>query len=435
MCCNHLNRREFLGVTGGLVLGAGLASTAAAQGASPEWPADLWDPDRPFQPVAKTLRVQPILMYRLPTRREMSSWKSWGGIQDEPAVAAEVERITKELAALRDRAGFPMEVLPVAKATSPEEAAALHADSADATIVYPATGSGQMLEACIPDKGGLIFVRHKSGPVYYWYEALSVRYLRSDRDPGTPEDPRRLTVHDVVVDDADELLWRLRALFAARNFTGTRIVALGGPMGKYAGDAPQVARDRYGFDIVDVSYDDFGKRIQGAVADPACLARAEKWTDRYLALPETKLSTDRKFVVNAFVLYGLFKDLMREHDTSLFTIKECMGTVLPLSQTTACLTLALLNDEGPVAFCESDFVVIPPGVLLHHVTRKPVFMHNSTFPHNGLVTCAHCTGPRRMDGARYAPTELVTHYESEFGAGPCNARKSRGRCAGTSSCA
>jgi L-fucose isomerase-like protein len=189
-------------------------------------------------------------------------------------------------------------------------------------------------------------------------------------------------------------------------------------MGKYAGDAPQVARDRYGFDIVDVSYDDFGKRIQGAVADPACLARAEKWTDRYLALPETKLSTDRKFVVNAFVLYGLFKDLMREHDTSLFTIKECMGTVLPLSQTTACLTLALLNDEGPVAFCESDFVVIPPGVLLHHVTRKPVFMHNSTFPHNGLVTCAHCTGPRRMDGARYAPTELVTHYESEFGAAP-----------------
>ena len=65
----------------------------------------------------------------------------------------------------------------------------------------------------------------------------------------------------------------------------------------------------------------------------------------------------------------------------------------------ACLSLGLLNDEGYAAFCESDFVVVPAGIFLRYLTGKPVFMHNSTFPHGGMVTCAHCTAPRRMDGS------------------------------------
>jgi len=95
-----------------------------------------------------------------------------------------------------------------------------------------------------------------------------------------------------------------------------------------------------------------------------------------------------------------------------------MATIMPMSETTACLTLGLLNDEGYMAFCESDFVIIPPGVLLRYISRKPVFLHNSTFPHNAEVTCAHCIGPRRMDGVDYEPTEITTHYESEYGAAP-----------------
>jgi hypothetical protein len=121
-------------------------------------------------------------------------------------------------------------------------------------------------------------------------------------------------------------------------------------------------------------------------------------------------------VVNAFVLYRLFKELMQEHDATAFTIKSCMGTILPMAQTTACLTLSLLNDEGLIAFCESDFVIIPAGLLLRHVVNQPVFLHNSTFPHKGMVTCAHCTSPRRLDGRTYEPTQIVTHYESDYGA-------------------
>jgi L-fucose isomerase-like protein len=288
------------------------------------------------------------------------------------------------------------------------------------TLVYACTGGGQTLRACLELKpDALIFVRQRSGPVYYWYEALSTRYLSADMPNGAAGEAQsapRPHVDDVVVDDYAEVLWKLRALHAVKNFLGTRIVALGGPAGKYAADAPQKAQERFGMKIIDVSYEDFEPRIRRALADRKVMADAEAWTRRYLALPRTRLNTERQFVVNSFVLYRAFKDVMRENDANAFTIKACMGTIMPMAETTACLTLSLLNDEGLIAFCESDFVIIPPGLLLRHVVNRPVFLHNSTFPHQGLVTCAHCTSPRRLDGRKYEPTRLVTHYESEFGA-------------------
>ena len=229
---------------------------------------------------------------------------------------------------------------------------------------------------------------------------------------------RGVSVDDVAVDDPSELATRLRALYAVRNFVGSRIVALGGPWGKYAADAPEKAKQQFKLEILDVSYDDIGRRIESVRNDRRLTSQAEKWTDAYASVPGTRLESDRRFVVNAFLLYGVLKDLLREHDASVFTINRCMGTILPMAQTTACLTLSLLNDEGLVAFCESDFVIIPAGILLHYISGKPVFLHNSTFPHKAVVTCAHCTSPRRMDGVRYEPARILTHYESDYGAAP-----------------
>jgi hypothetical protein len=416
-----MSRREFMGATTAFAVGAGLLSSVRAAGASAEWPADYWDPLRPFQFTGKALRVQPVLMYNLPTPRPETSWKAWGGVQTPEAVAEEVARITRELADVAGRADFPVEMRPVIEVPDDASAAKSRESDADVVILYPATGSGTRLRACMPEHGGLIFVRHRSGPVYYWYEALSTRYLEPSEPGGAQADAgsaRVASVHDVVVDDLDEVLWRLRALYAVRNFRGARVLALGGAAGKYAGDAPAVARERFNLDIVEVSYESFAPRIEAALADAKRMARAEAWTQAYLGMPDTRLQTERHFLVNAFALYGLFKDLMQEHGASIFTINSCMGTILPLSKTTACLSLSLLNDEGPLAFCESDFVIVPAGILMHYLSGKPVFLHNSTFPHDALVTCAHCTAPRRLDGSRYEPVTVMTHYESEFGAAP-----------------
>lgn len=413
-----MDRRTFLGVTALGSAGTMLAWTAAGQAGV----VDDWDPERRFRSVGRPLKVQPVFMYALPTKKRLASWRSWGGVQDESAVAEEVGRINRELEHVAATAEFGLEILPVVKVTSPEATRRLAEQDHDVTLVYACTGSGELLRACLALKPhSLIFVRQRSGPVYYWYEALSTKYLRANsaeakRNAGP--NPPDVCVDDVVVDDTNELLWRLRALYAVKNFLGTRIVALGGPWGKYAPDAPQKAQERFGLQILNVSYEAFGPRLHRARTDRRTVSEAERRTARYLALPQTKLSTDRTAVVNAFVLYQVIKELMAEHEARAFTIKSCMGTVIPLAETTACLPLELLNDEGLIAFCESDFVIIPAGLLLRHCAEKPVFLHNSTFPHERMVTCAHCTCPRRLDGQQYAPAEIMTHYESDYGAAP-----------------
>jgi hypothetical protein len=414
-----LNRRQFLGLTT-LGVAGGLTAWTPSLLARPD--IESWDPAKPFRVLGTKLRVQPLFMYRLPQRKEATSWRSWGGVQTESAVSEELARISGELKAMAGRADFPLEILPTERIADAESAAKAGAQEYDVTLVYASTGPGTLLRACLAlKKDALIFVRHRSGPVYYWYEALSVNYLR----PGgltavsTGEAPPPAAhVQDVVVDDYGELLWRLRALYAVKNVLGTRIVALGGPWGKYAPDAPQKAQDRFQLRILEVAYDEFAPLIKQAKADRDLVTRAAAWADQYLALPHTALLTDRTFVVNAFVLYRVFKDLMQEREALAFTIKSCMGTVIPMAETTACLALGLLNDEGLIAFCESDFVVIPAGILLRHLAGKPVFLHNSTFPHNRVVTCAHCTCPRRLDGERYEPAQIVTHFESDYGAAP-----------------
>ena len=399
-----IDRRQFIQVGCGLV---GLGGSPA------------WDPSRPFLNLTKTLTVQPVFQYRIPQRKEQTSWKSWGGIQTEEAATQEMARINRELESLAT--GAPARFRRVAPVSTPEQAAHVHEGDHDAILLYACTGGGQLLASCIsPRKDTVILVRHRSGPVYYWYEALSTRYLRTP--DGSPEHGAatggRVHVDDVVVDDYTELRAKLRGLAGAKNLRGTRIVALGGAAGKYSAEAPEVARSRFGMEIVEIIYADFAPRIRAARADTRLVAEAEGFARKYLTIPRTRLATELPFVTNAFLLHHLFKQMLEEHGAQAFTVKECMSTIIPISATTACLTLSLMNDEGLMAFCESDFVIIPAGILLRHVSGMPVFLHNSTFPHRRMVTCAHCTAPRRMNTRDYNPVLITTHYESEYGAAP-----------------
>jgi hypothetical protein len=109
---------------------------------------------------------------------------------------------------------------------------------------------------------------------------------------------------------------------------------------------------------------------------------------------------------------------MAEADCRAVTIHGCMSTIIPKSLTTACLTLSTLNDDGYLAFCESDFVVIPSGILMANISNLPVFLNDPTYPHDGVITLAHCTGPRKMDGKTIEAARIVTHFESDYGAAP-----------------
>lgn len=362
--------------------------------------------------------MKPVLTYGIYHKREATSWRPWGGLQNEKDVDEEVQRIEGELKDLASTAEFPLKVLPISSARTVDDVyEAKDIDSSDVILIYATGGGKEILEALVSfNKSGLIFVRHKSGPLYLWYEIVHPSFLRKRTDDiGQP----RMDVNDVVVDDYTEILWRLRALYGLKNTLGERIISIGRPGGWGIGSiAVSLAREKWNLDIKIVSYPELEEKIKKVKDNKSYLKQAQRRTEEYLQQEEVSLHTDKKFVVKAFLLYRVFKGLLKEFEAEAITVSECMSTIIPIAGTTACLPLSLLNDEGYLAFCESDFVVIPSGILLHHISGKPVFLNDPTYPHNGVVTLAHCTAPRKMDGLNYGKTKIMTHFESDYGAAP-----------------
>jgi hypothetical protein len=405
-----VSRRNFL-------TGVGAASAAAGLLLERASAAQVKDPAHQH-PIRLTLKVQPVLLYNIPARREARSWRPWGGLLSEQDAGAEMERIRRELAEMAGQAGFPLEIVPLIPVRNADEAAAVSAGDHDVTLVYAASGTAKDLEALTPQaKWNLIFVRHRSGPVYLWYEIAHPRFLRKTVDEyGHPG----MGVEDVVVDSHADILVRLRALSGLKNTLGKRIVAVGGPAGwGVAGRrAPERAKDIWKLDMQTVPYPDLGERIKRARQNDAIVKRCNAEAEKYLKQKQVSLHTSKEFVTKAFLLTEVFRELLDEARTDAITINSCMGTIMPLAETTACLPLSILNDEGYMAFCESDFVVIPSGILLRYISGKPVFLNDPTYPHHGLVTLAHCTAPRKMDARNAEPVKIMTHFESDYGAAP-----------------
>jgi len=410
---NEISRRKFVQVTGTSALGA-----VALSGLSWSALASI-QPGRKNEIKRKTLVVKPIFSHDIPTRRDQTSWRAWGGIQSEKDAELELQRIQGELKALQSKADFPVEFLPVASVRKNADLAGISdLQSADLFIVYAAGGGMDIFDSL--NKSGkdmIFFCRHKSGPVYLWYEIISPRFLRKHTDKLAVTG---INENDVVVDNQDEILWRLRALCGLKNTLNSRIVAIGGP-GAWAqpkGVVPNLAKEKFKLDIQTISYDELGKLITEARADRSVRSRAKSRADEYLKDTNIKLETKKDFVENCFVLEDVMTRVMEKFECTAITINSCMGTIMPLSETSACLTLSLLNDAGYLAFCESDFVVVPSGILLGHISGKPVFLNDPTYPHDGMITLAHCTAPRRMDGKKLEPARLLTHFESDYGAAP-----------------
>ncbi len=406
-----VTRRTFIAEVGGLAAGAlalsGLETFAGNVVGAPPRPPRF----------RKPLKVQPVLLYDTPKRREGTSWRNWGGIQTEADARKEQASIAAELATLTKQADFPLEFLPLVAATSGAGAATAIGGAAFDTLLLYAAGGWGLEKLVTPERSNIMFLRHDPGPVYLWYEIAHPRFLRKTVDEYAQTG---LDVWDVVVDHHEDVLWRLRALAGLKNTLGKRIVAVGGARGWGAGgrEAPAIAKNLWKLDLVDYPYKDLEPRLRAAMQNTDLVKRGEEAARLLLRQSGVSLETQRAFVNNAMILAEVLKDIMDEAQTDAITINACMGTIMGMSKTTACLPLSLLNDDGYLAFCESDFVVIPSGILLHYIAGKPVFLNDPTYPHDGIVTLAHCTAPRKMDGRRNERARILTHFESDYGAAP-----------------
>ena len=425
-CCGSsqpaagVSRRQFLQSAGaaGVAMG-GLTMAAANVRAEAAEPVTVKEPF----PRGAALRVKPILIYDVPTRKEQTSWRGYGGIHTPEAAREEAGRIEKELAELKKKAEFPIELQPVQLLESQAKLGEVAVDDTDLCIVY-AAGSCTQWPLEVPM---VMFVRQRSGPFYLGFEIAHWRFLRQGGDPLGMEG---FDTDDVVVDSYDELLWRLRAMCGLKNARGTKMLTIGG-LCAYSGEAqkngPGVAKDVWGYEFVDVTNDDFAKRLGAARVDQRIVKQIEEQTAGLLKMPNVKLETDRKFVFNSCMALHVVRQFLKETGASNFGFSRCMGhEQIAMLDTPACLVLSLANDEGYTAYCHTDLSHTMPGVLLRWIASRPTFVCNSHYPHDGLFFVAHCQAPRRMNGRDFEPATIMTHYESDYGAA-CKTHYSKGQ--------
>jgi hypothetical protein len=404
------SRRHFLQGMGAAGLAMGGLTIAAAKIRAETAPPVSGEP--PF-PRGAALRVQPILVFDVPIRKDKDSWRGYGAIHTLADARQEADRIEKELGQLRQKAEFPIQLQPVAVLDSQTKLGQVAVNGSDLCIVY-AAGSCTQWPLNVPM---VMFVRHRSGPFYLGFEIAHWRFLRQSGDQFAL---KGFDTEDVVVDSQDDLLWRMRALYGLKNAKGTKMLTIGG-LEAYSREAqehgPRVAREVWGYDFVNVTDEEFAKRLNVARTDPKVVQRVEEQTAALLRLPNVKLATDRKFVCNSYLALHVCRQLLRETGASNFGFARCMGHgQITMLGTPPCFVLSLSNDEGHTAYCHTDLSHTMPGVLLRWIASRPTFVCNSHHPHDGLFFVAHCQAPRRMNGRDFEPATIMSHYESDFGA-------------------
>ena len=367
-------------------------------------------------PRGAALRIKPVLIYQIEERQEKSSWRSYGGLTTQGKVKEEASRIKAELKKLVSEAEFPIEVLPMALVNNDQKADEVVGIDCDILLVYPA-GGWQVYRVVASKTPKIMFLRHRSDHHYLWYEIAHCRLLRRN---GDTFEESNMDVDDIVVDDYEEVLWRLRALYGLKNAKGTKMLAIGGLVaysepGQRLG--PVHAKEVWDYDFEIVSEAEFAKRLVKARADTDVMNDVERQANELLALRNITLETDRKFVVNSFLALEVCKELMSESGATNFGFAHCMGrSVIEMLDTPPCLVLSMANDEGYTAYCHTDLTHTLPGVLMRWIAGRPTFVCNSHFPHHDIFTVAHCSAPRKMNGKDYEPAKIMTHFESDYGA-------------------
>ena len=122
---------------------------------------------------------------------------------------------------------------------------------------------------------------------------------------------------------------------------------------------------------------------------------------------------DKEVIHQALVIYVALKKLVRKNELKGLTIR-CFD-LLKKYKNTACLALALLNEEGITAGCEGDIFALLTMHVVHALTGRSAFMANpSKFNYEDhSILLAHCTVPLNMTSSY----SLTTHFESGLGIG------------------
>jgi L-fucose isomerase-like protein len=184
--------------------------------------------------------------------------------------------------------------------------------------------------------------------------------------------------YELLHGDAHRIAERLKIIHstfhAMKEMRGKRIGIIGTPSPwLVASDVDYLlAKRRWGINFEDIQMSEITERIhhipEKEAADVATRVMAKALAQR---------EPSAKDILNAASFYLALKEVIRNYKLDAFTL-SCYR-IIELLNTTGCLGISLLNDEGILSGCEGDMQSVFSLLIAKAVTGKIGFMANTLF--------------------------------------------------------
>ena len=168
------------------------------------------------------------------------------------------------------------------------------------------------------------------------------------------------------------------------------------------------AAHHWGTEFVDIELEEVYQALEEVDS-----AKAKRIAADFLENAEEIVESNEADLVEASKIYLALKEVITENDLDALTIR-CFDIVMELN-TTGCLALALLNNEGLVSGCEGDVQAAFTMFLAHQLTGVMPFMANPAAidKKNDEILFAHCTVATDIS-KEYI---IRSHFETGIGVG------------------
>ncbi|MBT3219409.1 MAG: hypothetical protein HN348_09985 [Proteobacteria bacterium] len=213
------------------------------------------------------------------------------------------------------------------------------------------------------------------------------------------------------IDGDEQRLGNLvNTLNARQQLSGQRLGRIGTPSDWLVASSPdaKIVKQTWDIELVELEISDLLAETKVVPTE-----KAQRLAQTFQPRNNDERTPDSRSIASASKVYFALQKLKDRHNLDALTVR-CFDLVESL-QTTGCLALSQLNDEGIVAGCEGDVPATLTMMLLTTLTKEPSFIGNpqSIDSQNNTLWLTHCTIARNL----VDHWSLDSHFESGLGVG------------------
>jgi L-fucose isomerase-like protein len=164
-------------------------------------------------------------------------------------------------------------------------------------------------------------------------------------------------------------------------------------------------KEKWGIQLVDIPLEEVVSRVNRVMSPELKQAR------QLFPAPARICGLSEKDLEESIKIYLALREIQKDYGLTALTVR-CFDLLETLNST-GCLALAKLNDEGIPAGCEGDIPAMVTMMINQLITGQPGFMVNPSVIEGDNIIFAHCTVPMTLVDSFV----LKTHFESGRGVG------------------